>query len=251
VWGGRLGGTLGGVGKRFGGSGEDGAHQKRHLHNGGIRSVWTCRWWLGIVAGAADSGSGEHQGDGAVLEEVAVGPEVAGRGLSVVMLTVKDEARCSAVMKASASGWLMDKQRRSLGARRQLARMVAQRHSSAPTAAASEAGACGGVDHGAERRPSGVKKWILLLVEGSERISRRYWDGTETRGTRNLWQWRSALAQQGHVTGVTRLELLWRRRSILATRARARRGESHRPGRPHGQVGHTVPSGPVYLPFSN
>jgi hypothetical protein len=38
----------------------------------------------GTMAGAASSGFGEHQGDSAVLEEVAAGPEVAGGGMSVV-----------------------------------------------------------------------------------------------------------------------------------------------------------------------
>jgi hypothetical protein len=36
------------------------------------------------MAGAASSMFGEHQGDGAVLEEVAAGPEVVGGGQSVV-----------------------------------------------------------------------------------------------------------------------------------------------------------------------
>jgi hypothetical protein len=36
------------------------------------------------VAGTANSRSGEHQGDGAVLEEVAAGPKVAKGRLSVV-----------------------------------------------------------------------------------------------------------------------------------------------------------------------
>jgi hypothetical protein len=70
--------TLGRVGKQFGGSGEDGAHRKRRLHDGGIWSVGTYQWRLGTVAGAADSRSREHQGDGAVLKEVVAEPE-AGR----------------------------------------------------------------------------------------------------------------------------------------------------------------------------
>jgi hypothetical protein len=48
-------------------------------------------------------------------------------------------------VKVPIDDWLMDMRRRSLGARRQLARLVAWRHGSAPTAAAS------GVEHGAER----------------------------------------------------------------------------------------------------
>jgi hypothetical protein len=70
--------TLGRVGKQFVGSGEDGAHRKRRLHGGGIWSVGTYQWRLGTVAGAADSRSREHQGDGAVLKEVVAEPE-AGR----------------------------------------------------------------------------------------------------------------------------------------------------------------------------
>jgi hypothetical protein len=38
----------------------------------------------GTVAGTANSRSEEHQGDGAVLEEVAAGKKVARGGLSVV-----------------------------------------------------------------------------------------------------------------------------------------------------------------------
>jgi hypothetical protein len=82
------GGTPRGVGRMgpswFGGSGEDGAHRKQRLHDGGIRSVWTCRQRLSTMARTAGSGSWEHQGDGAILEEVAAGPEVVGGGLSAV-----------------------------------------------------------------------------------------------------------------------------------------------------------------------
>jgi hypothetical protein len=41
------------------------------VHGGAILSVGTCRQWLGMVVGATDSRSGEHQGNGAFLEEVA------------------------------------------------------------------------------------------------------------------------------------------------------------------------------------